>query len=700
MMMKWRIFAALIGLIAVLVGYYWVHKPLDPALIFSLGGAALDGLPAALLALVAGGVGRRILSIIFPLSAIPHAPQPVNRVGGQETVIKPLSTEWGGNHFGMSRAEKTALEGLLGLGLFSLGALALGLVGLYAGGVLWAALALTFALTRRAALDWLRDAGSLLRAAARPESGWARCLMLFGGLLLGLALLQAAAPPTAFDAINYHLVGPQRYLAAGRIVAAPDNHFLGFPQGVEILFGVAISLFGRDTAAAPVHALFGLLGLLAVGGVARRFAGEVAGWLAVTRLLASYSLWLLLGWPYVDLALLAYGAVALALSSMYRASPEKLRLIVLMGVIAGLALGVKYTAVGLVGAMALVVLSAEYRVPSQSIRAVMLFGMVAALVFLPWALKGVAFYGNPVYPFAFGGLNWDDGRSATFSTSGQGLLGTERAWQLLILPAAAAVFGVEKGEGFSFTAGAWLLTAPFFLLPLGWPWLAERAKWLAKICILLGLPLLAFWMILAATSGIGGQTRLMAMGLPVAAVAGALAFDGLKDWPKKPLDVGFLARALLALTLVFNALDAVRYTVSSGVLPYLLGYKSRDIYLIEHLGSYLLLTQKLAELPAGSTVRFLYEPKTYYCPPSVTCLGDMLFDHWPRALAAAGTPDAVFAGWQAAGDDYVLIYKLGYDFVVTDESESRAFLTALERVMNAVWSDPVDEYTLYQFATP
>src|SRR5262249_51549173 len=157
-----------------------------------------------------------------------------------------------------------------------------------------------------------------LRRVRQSENGWIRFLMLATGFFLVTALLFAVAPPTAFDALNYHLVGPQRYLMVGRITAQTDNHFLGFPQGAEILYGLAMGLFGQETAAAPLHFAFGILGLLAIGGLVRRYTDKATAWLAVTLLVSATSIWLLFGWPYIDLAALAYGAAVLVAVATWR----------------------------------------------------------------------------------------------------------------------------------------------------------------------------------------------------------------------------------------------------------------------------------------------------------------------------------------------------------------------------------------------
>jgi hypothetical protein len=682
----WRVIVALVGLMLMLVAYYAVHKPLDPVLIGSLGGALLDLLTAFLIATVAGGLGRRIYIVIESV--------------GTRYISSLSETN------SLSRTEKVALEALLGLGILSLIALLLGLVGLYSGIGLWGALLIIVLLCLRSVIGWLRDSLALARRAFNLESGWPRFLAIITFILLFFALLHTITPPTAFDAINYHLVGPTRYLDAGRILAQADNHFLGFPQGVEILFGVAIGLFGRDTAAAPIHFIFGLLGLLAVAGLVKRYTNAATAWLSVTLLIGSFSIWLLFGWPYVDLAMMAYGAVALVAAVQWRENslgPEAkaqgdIKWLILMGVFGGLALGVKYTAVGLLLGLGLLVLVSY---PRQAIRNGLILGGAIVVVFLPWALKGLLLYQNPIYPFLLGGLNWDAGRSYTFSTPGTGLLGSPNAWQLAVLPITATVFGIEKLDqfGYTFTLSPWLLTAPFLLL-LGWHWLDDRVRRLAWVGLLIGLSMLGFWIVMAASTSIGVQTRLMMMALPTAAVLGSLGFYSLSRWPRKPFNVYFIAQALISLTLIFTVLDVIRDTVRGQSLSYLMGSTSRNEYLNANLGIYINAMRRLADLPDDSTVRLMFEPRAYYCPPTVNCIPDILFDHWPRPLRQGKTPDEIFQGWKGAGEDYLLLFNPGYRFSAQDSrfiSENALFPDARDQWMSPVWEDEVGGYTLYEW---
>jgi hypothetical protein len=644
-------------LVILLLAYYWVHKPFDLPMVMRLGGALLDTATAAALFASAGGIGRAALARL------------------DRSVI--------------TRAERLALETGIGLGLIGLGVLTLGLVGLFRPPLLWIILMILMILIRKALREWTLDARDLIRSMRVHSRGQAVC-MIYCMVMLGLALLIAVAPPAHWDSLTYHLVGVRRYLQAGTISAQPDNFYLGLSQGVEMLFGLTYGLFGRDTAAAPVHLGLGVIGLLATAGATQRFAGKPAGRMAALLLLSAYNLWALLGWAYVDLGALMYGALALVAATAWRETRARGWLIV-MGVIVGLAMGVKYTTLALGVALGLFVLIHE---PRRVVQNGAIMVLAALVVFAPWAVKGVLLYHNPIYPFILNGLNWSHERSVAFSTSAYNLLERGQAWQIPILPVSATVFGQDNVDGFGFTVGPWLLTL-FLFLPLVWAFLSERARRLSLDAVTILIPLLIFWGIMTLSGSVGIQTRLMAMAFPAFAAAGAMTLHGLAKFPKKPLDINFIVRAILGLTLALTMLDAVRETVKEKVVPYLLSQTDMNDYMYANTGAYY---NAIINLPPGSRAMILYEPRGYYCPLSVTCTADVLFDNWKLPMMNEGlTPEQVFERYREQGYDYVLwfesLYQQYLEFSMRRDLDE-LLPAALEQAMEPVWSDEL-RYTLY-----
>ncbi len=653
-----------IGMFALIVAYYWVHRPFDiePGLPIApsalrLGGMVIDLLTVGVIFAAAGGLGRLILSRLdMP-----------------------------------SRAERFALEGGIGLGAISLITLALGLVGLFRGIVFAIVLIAVLILLHRQVIGWLRDGRELL-CSIRLQSAGVTLTVIFTAILLVLALFIALAPSTHWDSTTYHLLAPQQYLRAGQILAQPDNFYLGLSQNVEMLYSVGIGLFGRDTTAAPIHWGIGVLALIGIAGLTRRFAGHATAWLAILLLLSAYNLWALFGWSYVDLGNLLFGTLALIASVRWRETGGR-GWIMLMGVILGLAMGVKYTAAAMGVAMSVYLLVHQ---PRQIIRNSAILGIAAVLAFGLWMVKGAALYGNPVYPFFFNGLNWDAGRTLAFSYANRSLLVSGDGWQIPIIPVSATVFGLDYSGGYGFTAGVWLLTS-FLLLPLVWRFLDERARRLAKDGLIFLIPLIFFWMLTAAWSVTGMQTRLMMMSLPVFAVTGALGFAGLANFPKKPLDINWIVRIAFVATIAFGFIDVAETFTKEEIAPYFVGDISLNDFMYANTGAYYGALQNLNTLPAESQVRFLWEPRSYYCPPTITCVPDILLDQWVRPQVYGATPQDVFAQFRDSGDDYLLFFRAGYELYTTISNHPELdplFLQMVDDTMTPVWTDGI-RYTLY-----
>ncbi len=668
-----RPFALLLLVLAVLVGYFWIHKPFSPALAVSIVGLVADLFTVGAFITLTGGVGWQFLHLLG---------------------VEPSS-----------RLEHAALASLVGMGGYSLIVLLLGLIGLYVAPVLWGVLILLGAFSYRGLFAWLAHLHYALNRAITPPNNRTRILAIVSWIALITAALFAFAPPVAWDAVAYHLVGPQRYLASGQVTAHPDNFYLGLSQGVEVLYGVLMGLFGRDTVAAPLHMWFGLMTLLTLAGLTRRYTNAFAGWMAVTLPLTSFSLWMLMGYAYVDLAVMSYSAGLLVALIHWREANHP-RWLILAGIFIGLVLGVKYFA-GILALVAVVYVVVRSRNQHTSLQLIVLMSVVALLVFLPWFIKGLLLYDNPIYPVLMDGLNWDSTRTGFVNPTNTGLLKRGEGWQLPFMPFAATIFGVEGGDGFGFTTGIWLLTAPFLLIFTG-RYLKPETRTLAWDSVLYAAPLILYWMVMGALYEIHLQTRLMTMLFPPFIVAGALAFYGLAQWPKKPLDINFIVWAVFVMTLVLGTFENVRQATGNNALDYhILTNVGRDQYILNNglVGAGYNAIQSIkrlqteGKLPEHINLKMLFEVKGYYCPDSMTCDADVLIDHWRHPMTLGQTPNVVFQSWRDSGTDFVLLWHDGLEFMQRELPERYPgidlFLPALDKWMTPIWTDDNTYYTLY-----
>lgn len=679
---RWSLIAAITGILTLAIAYTQTHL-VEIAVavrglsmlasnvvgyVVSLPAALVNDAPAflsvLLLIVVSGGVGCTTLTLLRRRAAFD---------------VDVLSAP-----------ESLTLSAVIGLGLISIGALALGLAGLYRIEAFAIMLGLFAALTYRGIVAWLRVIPRL-----RPQrwSVWDWATAVAAAFVLLVALLFAAGPPVAWDALAYHLVAPQRYLEAQQIAAHPDNTYLGFSQTVETLYGVVMALSGRDSSPAILHWCFGTLGLLALVGLVNRLAGRLPARIALVLMLGAFGFWILFAIPYVDLALFALAVCSIASLTAWQDSRGDGWLII-VGICGGIALGVKYSSgLFLIGAGVV----ALYTSPRTVIRSALLIGVPSLILFAPWMLRGLLLWGNPVYPFVFGGLAWDDLRAASLSTSGFGMFARGEAWQLPLLPLWATILGMTSVFEYDFSAGPLLLVA-LAILPFVRRFFPQRAASLTSTSVIMALTMTACWMVMAATTRIGAQTRLMMMMLPAFAIGGALAIDALSRSRQ-----GLLFRVVTGVvvaSIVLIVLHVNGYATSSDILGY---FRSGDrrAYLVTRLTSYPDTLDQLAALPDGSRVLQLYEPRSYDCPAMVICAPDVLFDNWGRPLRQGATPDDVMAAYREEYD-YILFLEAMYDFSSQDgrdyTAENALLPDALSRWMTPLWTSSDEAYTLYAWS--
>jgi hypothetical protein len=470
----WRVRVGLAWIAAVLLAYYLIHPPfsgdffaqvfapahhlvVDVQVLLRFGSHVLYLLLTCWLVLVAAAVGQ----FLWGKAALP---------AGAGTLRVALGTG-------------------LGLGVLSLASFALGMLGWLSAWVLWIGLALLSLLCWRQGWWVLGWAGGQVRQIPdtfRKGAWLERCLWGFVLATLALLVLVALLPPTAWDALMYHLAAPARDLAQGRVLPDVSNVQGYQPQLVEMLSLDGLLLYG-DGVAALLQVGFGLLSVLTLVALVSQMTSSAQQMAdaspmpdaiynralalrAVALFLSIPSLVLVLGWPYVDGALVYYELAALCALLCWWNARGTLRLswLALTGMLAGLALDVKYTGVFALVALALLVAWRSWRVLNfpRMLWQVACFGAIALLVGSPWLLRNLFLTGDPIFPYHLGhlfpaGPLWDDGRTQ-HAVEGPGW-GWGQAWRLLALPLEVTIFGRQGSVEFDATLGPLLL----LLLPLG-----------------------------------------------------------------------------------------------------------------------------------------------------------------------------------------------------------------------------------------
>lgn len=591
---------------------------------------------------------------------------------------------------------RTTLRALVGLGILSTLILIAAMLGLIPPR--WLAWVITLALLailHKPAMRWSRETlDQMLLPFTHPADPLTRWIQRLVLILLGLALLPAMAPPTAWDALTYHLAGPQQYITAGRVLPFAENHFLGFPQLTEMLF-LWLMLLTRPQTAALIHWAFGILTILLLIGFGRHIRRPAAGWIAAAVLLAGYSFWSEFTWPYNDLAATAYitGAVLLLLAANEIGPARRAPFMVWIGIFAGFAMCTKYTAAGAtIGIAALLLWTTRDEPIPNRIRRLVIVTSIALIIFAPYLIKNVLLYRNPVFPFGAPTPAFDALDQWYYLRPGTGL----SLIQLILLPAEATVFGSEGLAPYGASIGALV----FGLLPL--PLIAWRFRVRAEKDTLIALavfviPAYVIWLVGTGVSWFLVQTRLLYPVFPALALIGALGLEGLSSLPATR-DLLKLVRAAIIAALCANMLFAGIWVARTAPLRVILGLQQPSDYLAERLGAHYPVMQYVSALPEGSRVLTLWEPRVLYCGDR--CVPDSMIDQWWHDRQTYGDPATIIEHWRAQGYTHVLIFESGWRFLYDQEPYdplTEADITALEELrsqLTFVW-DGFGAYTLY-----
>lgn len=615
---------------------------------------------------------------------------------------------------------ETAVFGTgLGFGALGLWVFVLGLIGGFTSTGFWGTMGAATGLTLwQLYKNWTQtntDSSSKSWRSLRPSrfNFPSRGVIIYLLIVLSLALIIALLPPTSWDGLFYHLKGPKLYLEVGRIVGNIDIPHLSFPALFEMLFTLAMGLRG-DVAAKLLHFSF-IFWLMALVYLTSRdwftatehteeeekisqISVAKNGWTAVLIFISMPMVLNLGAQAYNDLPLAFYQVAALVALLRWRQA-EQSGWLSLSGVLAGLAMGLKYTSfvapLVLAGAVVWHVWDKENQrllavaglltepqsgtarrpatannassplhlytsVLKIAFKPLIILTLATTLVALPWYLKNWAFTGNPVYPFVFGGPFWDDFRAGAYSGTGTGLgfdpiallrlphdliLGLNDASQdgqpgplfLIFLP-AALVYGFSQWK----KSGG--VERPFNLLLIFV--LAQYIFWVFGVIFSAGL-----W-----------QSRLLLPAFVALSPVIAWIFDDLARWDHPQFSLRRFVRLVIILALALNLVGQLLHWLPGMPLSYVAGSATRDDILTHWLGSHYVAMQGINEqTPPDAVVVFLYEPRSYYCDRD--CRPDSILDTFAHLEYLHNDATGIAQAWHSEGVMHVLLFETGYEFV-------------------------------------
>ncbi len=460
---------------------------------------------------------------------------------------------------------------------------------------------------------------------------WLRRWLVLLSIAAGLgALASALAPPTAGDALCYHLDLPKRFLQAHALVVPAYNENATYPLLTELLYTWAMALDG-PVCAQLVHWAMGVLLAAASAVLARPLVGgawaQVAGCLvllvpAVTNQMTA---------PLNDLSLALWCTLALA-AWQHALAAEEPRWFGLAGLMAGAAASTKYLALIFLPALALPWLWHCAR--RRDTRRTLLVGAEACLAAAAgisgiWFVRAAWQHGNPVYPFFD---EWFNSAAQQTLPSHKAALGKSLAalatapWLVTMQPESYGGRGHQLGP-------LWLAVLPALVC-------CRRLRGLYTLLAVALFYLLA-WFCLRQ------NVRFLLPVLPIGAVAAVWVLAESRRWPSWPRRAAL--GAVMAIAIGQAALPLKRALPQ---LPVALGLESREQYLLRCEPTFGMALRSNALLPRAARVLSQELRALYFDAEMVR---ESVFRRKTRYHERLTSPDDLARALRSAGYTHLLL---------------------------------------------
>jgi len=452
-------------------------------------------------------------------------------------------------------------------------------------------------------------------------------------LVGGITFLAALSPIIYYDSMVYHLALPSAYIQAGHWVSLKELVYSAFPQNLEMLWTLGL-LLHSDTVANLISLMLAGLTVIAIYSWGRRFLDRDSARVAAALFALMPAFLLLSSGGYVDMGLALFTFMSLYALTLWWPT-RRLSYLVIPGILAGLAMGTKYTGGLAIGIGALLIVTRMGRLPDDRQRILPALGAFigcATAIFLPWAIKNWHFYGNPIFPFLY---QWGDPAKSPWglSAAAEGYFRqlveyeSRHLWQLPVLIWEVVARGMNFGGGMDVLGNyGW---APLVaLLPA--VALSRQRDWPVRILIFYSILYFSVW----------GMTRpVLRFLLPLAPVLALMAGHGwAKGLQEAPRWLRLLNRGVVTLLLVSGGFLYSQAIDVLGPFRVPLGMESRDSYLKRQL-PYYAGAQALTQLvDSTSHTLIVGDQQSYYYQRRITA--PTVFSRHPisRLADQSGSP--------------------------------------------------------------
>jgi hypothetical protein len=358
----------------------------------------------------------------------------------------------------------------------------------------------------------------------------------------------------------------------------------------------------------------------------------------------------------VEWASILYGLCVLICLWRWHATKDTSALVI-AGVMAGMALGTKYTnGVILLGGVFVIVFLQEFKSAKQTLINILWFSGTASVIMLPWLIKNFIATLNPFYPV----LIPTEGMDAILLNFYQFKPITQDWSRLVLLPWQTTVLGLDDASGFSTSIGPLLLgLSPMAFV--NWHTRETNQKNTIKTCLVILLAGFFTWAVGSQFRGLLLQTRLYFIIFPAWALLAAAGYTLITQTSSHNIRFGKLADTFILMALLFNIFYTIKTASASNPLSVISNLESREAYLTRNLGGYETAMQAIQSLPEDSQVLMLWETRSLECLSK--CDPDEIIGRWYHDWTIYQNSNSIISTWKSQGYTHVLFNRIGADFV-------------------------------------
>jgi hypothetical protein len=500
-----------------------------------------------------------------------------------------------------------------------------------------------------------------------------KCIILLTIALLIVTasiIIMSLVPPVSRDELVHHLAVPKLYLKHGGIYEIPYMDFSYFPMNLDLLYMVPL-YFGNDIAPKFIHFAFAIMTAWLLFGYLKKRAGTVYGMAGSLLFLSLPVIVKLSITAYADLGVIFFSFVSLLLIIKWLNEGFRKRYLLFAGIMCGMALGTKYSAIVTFALIALFIpflfsrfASDKNRLLPRSLLYFMIFILASIAVFSPWMIKNYYWTKNPIYPLYNKVFNPPVQKSDVNNIEKRpaqnrgeftyrAIVYGESGLEIVMLPLRIFFQGKDDNpQLFDGRLNPFLLIFTIFAFfpKKNIPDVIRREN-----MVLLSFSCLSILIAMFTTSM---RIRYISPVIPPLTMLSILGVKNLFKF-SSGMSSGFIRSIgsasviiLFLISLTMNASYGMELFDKVNPLPYIMGRITRDEYISKYVPEYSALKFTNKTLPEDSKILFVYLGRRgYYCDRDyVTDEGLM-----PRSILEAANPEEISLRLKKRGITHILV---------------------------------------------